>query len=158
MTPCTLQLTPAHTVSLSLNGDAPIEVAFMGMPGLPGRDGMDGATGAATIHRTAGEALGGHRVVAVNAIGQAVYASSNSTLIPIGITLGAASAGADVAIQIAGEMKEPSWSWDVASPIFLGADGVLTQSPPGLGMLVFVGYPTGRTSFFIEFDSFHFGA
>jgi hypothetical protein len=51
MTPCTLQLTPTHTVSLSLNGtaltltepDSQVEVAFMGMPGLPGRDGVPGA-------------------------------------------------------------------------------------------------------------------
>jgi len=52
MTPCTLQLTPTHTVSLSLNGtaltliepDSQIEVAFMGMQGLPGIQGTPGSS------------------------------------------------------------------------------------------------------------------
>jgi len=135
-----------------------VRVVSAAIQGAPGRDGTDGTSGAGIIRRIAGEDLGGHRVVGVNAIGQAVYASSDNTTIPVGVTAGAAVFGAEVTVQVSGEMQEPSWSWDVASPIFLGADGVLTQSPPGLGMLVFVGYPTGRTSFFIEFDSFHFGA
>ena len=155
MTTCTLQTLATPSVNLVLDGVSitlvepqdQIEVAFMGMPGLPGRDG---ASGAATIYRTAGEALGGHRVVAINELNQAVYASSDATRIPVGITTGAAVSGAEATIQVSGELTEPSWNWDVTKPVFLGLSGLLTQTPPTAGTLAVIGFPTASNKLLLD--------
>lgn len=111
--------------------------------GVPGRDGSDGA---GLFDGIAGEALSGHRAVRHDEDGQLVHADCATavTAQAIGITLGAAEAGALASVLFAGEVTEPSWSW-TAGPIFLGANGLLTQSAPATGCLVIVGHAAGAT-------------
>jgi hypothetical protein len=48
----------------------------------------------------------------------------------IGVTTGAAALGAEVEIARAGPLSNAAWAWVPGEPIWLGVDGLLTQSPP----------------------------
>jgi len=82
----------------------------------------------------AGQDLGGHRVVAMAGDASAIYAdcavASHAGRL-LGLTTGAASAGAPCIVAGATEVvEEPSWSWTADAPVYLGHDGLLTQTVP----------------------------
>jgi hypothetical protein len=126
---------------------------YIGQRGVPGEDGAPGVAGGVVIQCAAGEALGGHRVVVLNADAEAVYASN---AVPehlhkvLGLTTGAVLLGATATVQTGGEMTEPSWSWTLDAPIFLGTSGLLTQTPPVSGFLLVVAFPVTATKIFIK--------
>lgn len=94
--------------------------------------------------RIAATDLGGHRVVRLNADGQAAYADcynlADASAVA-GITIGAVILGDNAIIQTEGELIEPSWNWNIDLPVFLGALGQLTQTPPLSGFKLCVGTP-----------------
>lgn len=117
---------------LSLVGDSEVLVVDMGTTGPQGPPGEAGAAGS-VLTKTASAAIGGHRVVvASGADGVLVADPSDATHIHrvIGITEGAAVLGDGIDVRFAGEMTEGSWSWTPDAPIYAGAAGVLTQTPP----------------------------
>ena len=108
------------------------------------------------IVKPAGAAIGGHRLVYIGSDGKAHYASntiSEDLHRTIGITLNAAELDASLSIQYQGEITESSWAWTMYQPIYMGADGLLTQTPPSSPALFqrIVGFPTSTTSMFVEF-------
>lgn len=119
-----------------------------------GEQGPEGAPGSANVTHPAGAALGGHRVVALNPSGQAVYADSSTStaLRVVGITVGAAAQGDLATMQVGGEMSEPSWSWDLSKALFLGANGQIVQDAPATGACVLLGFPITATSIFISIE------
>lgn len=97
----------------------------------------------------AGQTLSGHRVVKANGSGHAVYADNTvigDSQLLLGMTLGAAVIGNSVTIAQSGNIVEPSWSWAPGQPVFLGATGAITQTPPSVGFLVTVGVAMTPTS------------
>jgi len=126
---------------------------YIGQRGVPGEDGAPGVAGGGVIQCAAGEALGGHRVVVLNADAEAVYASN---AVPehlhkvLGLTTGAAVLGAVATVQTGGEMIEPTWSWALDAPIFLGTNGLLTQVEPTTGFSLVVAFPVTATKIFIK--------
>lgn len=122
-------------------GDLIIDVEMTGPPG------RDGANGAVDLIRVAEIDLSGHRVVkAVNG-SKANYASALVEAdggIVLGVTTGAAIQGANATIKFEGEMIEPSWNWALG-PVFVGADGVLTQAPPSGEFSKQIGVATAPT-------------
>jgi len=126
---------------------APISVGQRGVAGV------DGLPGGVVIQCTAGEALGGHRGVVLNAVAEAVYASN---AVPahlhkvLGLTTGAAILGATATVQTGGEMVEPTWAWTLDAPIFLGTSGLLTQVEPTTGFSLVVAFPVTATKIFIK--------
>jgi len=113
-------------------------------------------SGSDNIHQAvAAVELGGHRVVVLDAAGEAIYADrsilSHRDKV-LGVTTGAASAGADATIRTYGELTEPSWSWTLDEPVFLGLTGLLTQTVPTSGFVLRIGFPTAATSLFIDID------
>ncbi len=119
--------------------------------------GKQGPAGPAqsTILGTAGEDLGGHRAVVFNASGQAVYADQTETDHAgriAGVTTGAATSGSAVTIQRTGEMTEPGWSWNPESPLYLGTDGMLTETPPTSGVLQSIGHAVTATKILLDFS------
>lgn len=116
----------------------------------PGPQGIAGQNGGSII-KVAGESIGGHRVVAADSNGLVIYAGSNHTdRPPIGVSYTAANIGESLAIISSGnEISEPSWSWNMSSPIYAGIDGILTQTPPTSGLLIIVGYPSATTKMVI---------
>ncbi|HYE75116.1 MAG TPA: hypothetical protein VEF04_17375, partial [Blastocatellia bacterium] len=69
-----------------------------------------------------------------------------------GITLNAALGGEIVNIQRLGEATESSWNWIVDAPIYIGANGVLTQTPPVASTAAFsqiIGVAVSPTSIYL---------
>ena len=103
------------------------------------------------VTHAAGETLSGHRVVIVSG-GLAYHADSTDPADAsrvVGITTGAATAGAPAMIQTFGEMTEPSWNWSDGA-IFFDALGRLTQTPPETGFLQIVASAVSSTTIFIS--------
>lgn len=121
--------------------------------GSQGPAGPTGPGGGATATYTAGAILGGHRGVKLDAAGAVQYASNDDVASLagfIGVTTGAAIAGASVSVVQVGLIEEPSWAWTAGLPVFLGANGVLTQTAPVFPALqVVVGVAPTATSLFV---------
>ena len=111
-----------------------VQTGIQGPPG-PGAD---------KIIRSAGMNLGGHRMVSPDSSGNLIYSDhtdvSQASRV-MGMTTGAASSGADVTVLAAGLIQFTGWSFDMASHIFLGVNGTVTQTPPLNGFLLVVGHP-----------------
>lgn len=124
--PLTLQWTVPDQPLAPIRPDAPLP-SVVTVIGPPGRPGADGGT---TLDATAARALSGHRVLILKPLADYpdLTAPGGGELIA-GISTGAAAPGAPVEIQRAGEMIEATWSW-TPGPVFAGALGVLTQTPP----------------------------
>lgn len=98
-----------------------------GIQGIPGSGG-----GSSDIIKIATIALGGQRVVISDGASNATYASNQVLAhrdFVLGVTTGAASAGAAVTVKRSGEMIEPTWNWSLGN-VWLGINGLLTQTPP----------------------------
>lgn len=93
--------------------------------------------------------LGGHRVVTVD--GLYADASDITTMNKgAGLTVVAVSAGQTTAAYNTGVITEPSWNWSVGQPVYLGLNGLLTQTPPTTGYLLRIGQPKSATSLIVE--------
>ncbi|MFN3465249.1 MAG: hypothetical protein ACK4X1_14365 [Terricaulis sp.] len=106
-----------------------------------GQRGPAGAPGGAEFSRKAAQALGGHRVVRALANDEVDYASSDEiahAALIVGVTMGAASAGAAILVRGGGELQDDSWSWSLGA-VFCGLNGVLTQTPPASGFIRQIG-------------------
>ncbi len=107
------------------------------------------------LSKIAGAALGGHRIVYIDSAGKAQYASNqilSDSVRTLGMTLGAAILDAAIDIQTFGEITESSWTWTLGQSIYLGVDGLLTQTPPTSPALFqrVVGFPLSATSIFLS--------
>ncbi len=97
----------------------------------------------------AAEALGGHRAVTVDGYYAGNNIAGHAGKI-LGITTGAASAGAVATVQTHGKLTEPSWNWLVGSMVFLSTNGQLTQTPPTDGFRIILGRPVTATTLFVD--------
>lgn len=148
-----LVLTPT-TPTLEIDHEAQ-EVALLLMPILRGPQGVAGGDG--TVQRTAiaSVTLSGHRAVYL-AGGEAAYASADDAATAnacIGITTGAALEGDEVVITTMGKLVEPTWTWTEALPVYLGLNGLLTQTVPTSGCLVELGIATTATELEVRIQS-----
>lgn len=156
-----LRLKPddGNLVNLNLSGKLDNALVLTLAPfyqGPTGQQGPTGPSGAAVMPVTAGEALGGNRLVVLDSNGAAFYASNADVghlRRVFGMTLGAASAGSSVDVLRFGRITEPSWSWQLELPVFLGVNGLLTQTPPVFGQAFFslvVGFPISNNEIFLD--------
>ena len=135
-----------------------VEVVTAGPQGPEGPVGPPGPAGGNVIALPAATALGGHRVVRSVGDGMCGYASVDNPLHGddvLGVTLGAVVAGANANVQVAGEVTEPSWAWTPQEPVFLGANGVLTQEPPtetDAAFVLVVGFATSPTGLMLRIE------
>jgi hypothetical protein len=138
-------------------GEPPFGMAIAaGAQGPAGRQGPIGPSGGSALTAPAGEALGGHRIVYLDSAGQAFYASNQVVahgLVALGLTLGAVSIGGDASILRSGDVTEPSWSWTLEQPVYLGDNGLLTQTPPASPAVFqrIVGFPVTSIRLIISF-------
>lgn len=142
--PDTEQLTEVRTQQ---------ELIEIAVPGPRGPQGIPGQPGGASFSDVAAETVGGHRAVRQTSSGL-MYASigdvSHAGRV-VGITVGAAAVGGSVTYQAAGKITEPSWNWVGGGDIWLGLDGVLTQSlVPGAAFMQRLGYAIDSTSMWVE--------
>lgn len=125
-------------------------------PGIQGPAGpSSGADGIVQQVVTAATNLSGHRVVTPLPDGTVTYAdnlTAGHITAPLWVTTGAALAGAQVAVVTYGPLVEPSWAW-TPGPLYLGANGALTQTPPvtpGALFLAQIGTATTGTAVFVD--------
>lgn len=104
----------------------------------------------------AGEVLNGHRAVYVDSDGLVYKASNtqiNQAVRVAGIVKNSYAPTQPTQIIRNGVIEEPSWTWAEGLPIFLGNDGLLTQTPPSAPGAVYslvVGYPITSTSMYVN--------
>ncbi|MBB2959845.1 hypothetical protein [Methylobacterium sp. R2-1] len=109
---------------------------------------LSGASGGPVEDLTAPavEPISGHRGIRAVAGGVALASASDPSHFGalVGISTGAAAAGALCTYVAAGPVTEPSWSWS-PGPVLLGPDGLLTQQEPTSGFLQQVGLSDAPT-------------
>ena len=116
-----------------------------------------GGSGGGNINTVvAGGTIGGHRVVYLDAAEKAQYASNQTAVhatVALGLTLAAAVLDDPVDVQTFGMVTEPSWTWTLELPIYLGDNGLMTQTPPVSPALYqrIVGFPVTTTKMFVDF-------
>ncbi len=100
--------------------------------GTTGVQGPRGAPGGTSEQRTAAIDIGGHRIVRSTANGVDYASNANPAHgdDTLGMTLGAAAAGALVDVQRQGPVSFDGWAWIPGDPVFLGLDGLPTQIAP----------------------------
>lgn len=121
--------------------------------GEQGPAGVNGIDGAPTAVGTAGQSISGHRAVLVGTDGLVRYASAQNPdhLGRVGgVAMNAGLPGDEIRFVSFGDLEEPSWDWDVDLPVYLGADGHLTQTEPVTGFLQIIGMPAGPTKLFVD--------
>ena len=132
-----------YLVSLSV---PELQTATLGEQGPPGLQGIPGPSGGSAMQRTAGQPLSALRAV-YELDGQVFYLDYRDTDhidLLLGITLTAAELAAPVNIQRSGALDDSGWSW-APGPVWLGADGALTQTPPAAGYDVLIGAAVSAT-------------
>jgi hypothetical protein len=101
-----------------------------------------------------GAAIGGHRVVAFKADGTVEYADNTNTAhrySSVAVTTQAASSGQPVNIVALGPVVEALWSWTPQELVFVGTNGLLTQTPPESPSFSRpIGVATSATSIFVS--------
>ncbi|HZX79867.1 MAG TPA: hypothetical protein VFE72_02800 [Lysobacter sp.] len=109
-----------------------VKAVAAGPQGREGPQGVPGPSGLATVERIALATLGGHRVVrSANAAGAVDYADATDEAHgddTLGVTTGAAEAGAPITVLTAGSIDHAGWAWLPGAPVFLGLNGLLTQA------------------------------
>jgi hypothetical protein len=133
-----------------------IEILTAAEQGPPGAQGQPGQSGASYLTYLADGAVGGQRVVRATTAGKVGYVDPSDPAqahAAIGLTMGAAANGASINVQFSGEMSEPGWAWTANLPIFAGANGVPTQTPPAIGFQAPIGVATSATAMVIQIKS-----
>lgn len=104
---------------------------------------------------TAGMSISALRCITTNSSGEAVYATPDTlaNAVVIGISTTAGSAGDTVTVKTTGELSDASWNWTKGA-IYLGANGVLTQTAPSGGaIVVHVAKAITATKIIIDIDT-----
>ncbi len=102
-----------------------------GPKGDPGATGAAGANGSEAASYPTNSPIGGHRLVIRDNAGFVQYASATIATHAgrvIGITTTAVSSG-PVVVQSASTVTESSWNWTPNLPVYVGLNGVPTQTP-----------------------------
>lgn len=99
----------------------------------------------------AGAAISGHRALMVLPAGGVAHADPSLAGFEfVGISTGAAAAGAQVQVVESGVITEPSWAWTPALPIYVAPSGNLTQTPPSSGTLQQVAVALSATAILVQ--------
>lgn len=161
--------SPADTVIVSDESPPDFEIVSVaeqgpqgpqgvqGPPGLQGPQGLRGESGVSDgkeFLAIAATDLSGHRIVHPGAGNTVEYIGNDSLRTDaLGMTKGAALQDAQVVIITSGQIEEPSWNWQLGTPVYLGKTGLLTQQVPlaqDSRFCLVIGVPMSPTSLFIR--------
>jgi hypothetical protein len=166
LTGSTIALSTVYTVEglipefLGPDGVSRLWAGVSGAPAYPldaeASSLFSSSSASSALHASgiAAATLSGHRVVTPQPDGTLNYASNDNlshVQAPLWITTGATDVGGTVDALMLGQMTEGSWTWS-QGPVYLGANGLLTQTPP-VSPAVFlaqVGTATTATSLFVD--------
>lgn len=79
------------------------------------------------------------------------YADADHIDLIAGLTLTATATAGGVRVQREGVVDDTAWSW-APGPVYLGADGALTQTPPADGFDVRIGSAVSQTRLYLEIE------
>lgn len=120
--------------------------------GAPGPAGPPGPPGVASAQQyEAAQTLSALRLLTVTPDGRARYCETGEA--PVGLSLTSASVGG--LVTVAGSdhvVTDPAWTWTPDAPLFAGAGGVLTQTPPLSGVWQTVGVAVSATRIVVRFS------
>lgn len=126
-----------------------------GATGDPGPVGPPNGNPGRTV--IAGMTVSGHRLVTPQPDDTIVYADNSmvaSCVLPVWLTTGAIMQGEQGPVVFLGIVSEPSWTWAPSEPIFLGANGLLTQTAPtlasGAAFVLIVAHAISPTELFFN--------
>lgn len=103
-----------------------------------------------TIQLTTASPIGGHRIVYASG-GVALLADAGNVAHAgkvVGMTPAAVSAGV-VTVVIGNAITEPSWNW-TPGPVYLGSNGLPTQTRPTVGFLQEIGVALEPTRLVVD--------
>lgn len=124
---------------------APNIVATLPISALPS------GGGGGELHLTTGENVMGHMALMFNRQGYVIHADPTLTSFAfVGVSKQSALAGNPVAIAESGVLVEPSWGWEPDEPLFVGLNGLLTQSPPVIGVVQQIAVAINATSILVK--------
>jgi hypothetical protein len=109
--------------------------------------GAVGDTGAALVELTSPAEISGGRVVKTD--GNYYNPSAATPGAALGLSTGAASAGATLTVRTSGAMTDPAWAW-TAGPVFVTGNGVLTQTAPTTGIVLQVATALSATKIVVD--------
>jgi hypothetical protein len=98
----------------------------------------------------------GHRVVRCIDAAEVAYTDvtdANQVFSTLGISLNSSAPGDVVNVKTEGEVTEPSWTWTPLMPIFLTANGMMSQTAPTQPTAAFVlsvGYALSATTMRVQ--------
>ena len=88
--------------------------------------------GTSTTYEAA-EDIGGHSAITLNTAGKAIKATNTNSkhaAAILGVTSAAVTTGSQVAATDIGLVTNPGWGLTIDMPVYLGLNGVLTQTIP----------------------------
>jgi hypothetical protein len=127
-----------------------INTGFPGDPGPPGPPGS-GVENVESV-KTADATLSGHRVVRSTGLNTVDYASASvlaQCKAVLGVTRDAVISGLQVQVVQVGEIVESSWNW-AAGNVYLGENGLLTQTIPTSGNILKIGFSNAPTQLVVS--------
>jgi hypothetical protein len=132
---------------------APAVVVAAGRQGLPGPRGQPGPSGGSAVQRQAGETISALRLVYEldGVVRYLDHEDAEHINLALGLSLASGDAGTEVDVQLSGSVDESTWSWS-PGPVWLGAQGFLTQLPPDDGFLLYVGTAVSPTRLILNID------
>ena len=95
------------------------------------------------------------RCITTDGSGQAKYATPDTlaNAVVIGVSTTSGTAGQNITIKTSGQLTDASWNWTKGS-VYLGANGVLTQTPASGGdIIVHVARAITATTIIIDIDT-----
>lgn len=132
-TPNTAVVTVVEARSVVVTPPQPFStVAVRGVPGPRGPQGVPGPAGGATTVTVGATPLSGHSAVAADAAGLLIKADCTNPAhrgAVLGLLADAYSPGDQAVVQTAFTLEHAGWTW-TPGPVFVGAAGQLTQTPP----------------------------
>lgn len=143
------------TVTVKKQDAISIKMIQRGLSGEKGEAG-DAAAANTTNAYTAGENLSALKLVCIDTTSGELFLADSvdvgTSYTVIGMTLNAVNAGEQPNILFEGPYIDSGWSWNMASDVslFLGANGLITQTPPTSGYLLRVGFATSSQSIFLH--------
>ena len=142
---------PAAAVIVAPLGPQRVAVVAPGGQGPAGGQGIPGPAGGSAIQREAGEQLSALLLVYEedNKVYRLLPDDDEHVFQALGLTMTAADLGEVLNVQRSGPINDSSWTW-TPGPVWLGASGNLTQTPPTGGNDLMVGVALSATRILLD--------
>lgn len=127
-------------------------IITVGQQGPPGPPGAGVLTGQLLRAFVAASPLSALRMVRVGADARIGYADPLSGPDPVGLLLQAVEEGGSGEVLMFGWVEDASWTWS-PGPLFLGAEGAVTQAVPEAGTLREVGRAYTPTRILVDIQA-----